>query len=63
MQFVLAHWPFLPKEFEWVQTVWLFTKMSNLPFLRNTVNMIMSVSKNVNVSESSTVITNMKVNE
>ncbi len=38
MQFSPADWSFLPNEFEWVQTVWLFIKMSNWPFLAKPSN-------------------------
>ncbi len=35
---------FLPNEFECIQTVWLFIKMSDWPFLRNTINMLSPVA-------------------
>ncbi len=41
MQFGPADWPFLPNEFECIQTVWLFIKMSDWPFLGNTINIIL----------------------
>ncbi len=44
MQFGPADWPFLPNEFECVQqTVWLFIKMSDWHFLRNTIDMYMGI--------------------
>ncbi len=39
MQFGPADWPFLPNEFECIQTVWLFIRMSDWLFLRNTSDM------------------------
>ncbi len=40
MQFGSADWSFLPIEFECVQTVWLFIKMSDWPFLRNIIECV-----------------------
>ncbi len=41
---IYAVWPcrlaFLPTEFECVQTVWFFIKMSDWPFLRKTIDML-----------------------
>ncbi len=39
MQFGPADWSFLPNEFECIQTVWPFIKMSDWPFLRNNIDM------------------------
>ncbi len=50
MQFVFAYQPFLPEEFEHVQTVWLVIKMSDWPFLSNTIDMMCWITAVSNAS-------------
>ncbi len=45
MHFGPADWSFLPNEFECVQTVWLFDKMLDRPFSRNTIDIPTTVQQ------------------
>ncbi len=42
MQFGPADWPFLPTAFGSMKIVWPFSKISDWPFLRNTVDIHMN---------------------